>query len=465
MGKRLRCIVALSAGMCLGCRGAAPPAASVAITHVTVIDASGAAPSPDVTVLISGNRIQSIGHEAAPAGATVVDGSGKYLIPGLWDMHMHVSLLRGPAILPLFLAWGITGVRDMGSPDSIFVWRDEIAAGRRVGPRIVAAGLAFVNHATGAITPSTWGQGITDAAAAPQAVARVAEHADYVKIQDSFMRRDVWHALAREARARRMPIAGHVPFGLDLEEAIDSGLTSIEHSLGLAPAFTNRERDLRNRVLVQKDDAQRYNALYAADAEAVAHIDSTRVRALAALMVQRGVALDATLKDLESEAFAASGRWNDDPRLEDLAPDLVNDWRNQGAHDFNATSTADLRVTFAAMPALVARLEHLGVMILAGTDAGAMFDFPATDLHRELELLVEGGLTPVEALRSATLDPARYLGLADSLGVIRAGYVADLVLLDADPLQDIHNTRRIAAVIRNGHVLDRAALAGMRERR
>jgi len=178
-------------------------------------------------------------------------------------------------------------------------------------------------------------------------------------------------------------------------------------------------------------------------------------------MVQRGVAVDANLKDLESEAFAASGRWNDDPRLADLSPDLVKEWRDAGSRDFNETSTGHLRVTFAAMPGLIARLQDLGVMILAGTDAGAMFDFPATDLHRELMLLVQGGLTPMEALQAATSNPARYMGLADSLGVVRENFIADLVLLDADPLQNIENTRRIAAVIRNGRLYDRSTLQAM----
>jgi len=113
------------------------------------------------------------------------------------------------------------------------------------------------------------------------------------------------------------------------------------------------------------------------------------------------------------------------------------------------------------MPGLVARLQDLGVMILAGTDAGAMFDFPATDLHRELALLVGGGLTPMEALQAATLNPARFLGLDDSLGLVREGYVADLVLLDADPLEEIGNTRRIAAVVRNGTLYDRTAVRAM----
>jgi imidazolonepropionase-like amidohydrolase len=460
MRSRSYAVLLLCLTLWSGCRRADRSPAGLAITHVTVIDGSGVAPLADVNVVITGNRIRSIGRDSPPAGATVVDGSGKYLIPGLWDTHMHVSLLRGPEILPMFVAWGITGVRDMGSPDSIFAWRDEIAAGTRVGPRIVSAGLAFVNHATGEITPSTWGQGITSAADAPAAVERVAAHADYVKIQDSFMQRDVWLALAREARSHGLQVAGHVPFGLDLEEAIDSGFTSIEHSLGLAPAFTTHEHELRSRVMATAD-AGRYNALFAADAEAVGEIDDARLRAVAALMVERGVALDANLKDLESEAFAASGRWNDDPRLARLAPDLVKEWRDGAARDFGETNTKQLRTTFAAMPGIIARLQDLGVMILAGTDAGAMFDFPATDLHRELALLVGGGLTPMEALQSATLNPARYMGLADSLGIVRADYVADLVLLDADPLQNIENTRRIAAVIRNGKLYDRSMLQAM----
>lgn len=428
---------------------------SLAITHVTVIDGGDAAPRDDMTVVIIGNRIRSVGNDAPPANATVIDGRGKFLIPGLWDMHMHVSLLRGPQILPVFLDWGITGVRDMGSPDSIFAWRNEIAAGTRAGPRIVSAGLAFINQESGEVTPSTWSQGIVSPGEAPSSLERLAVNADYAKIQDSFMSRDVWFALAREARARNLPIAGHVPFSVTLEEAIDSGLTSIEHVLGLAPAFTRREAQMRQHVLAQPA-ADRYPALFAADAEAMDEIDDTRVRQVAALMVAKGVALDANLKDLESEAFATGGRWNEDPRLQSLSPDLVQEWRTGAARDFSAASITNLQKTFAAMPALIAKLHDLGVMVVAGTDAGAMFDFPGSDLHRELELLVEGGLTPHDALQTATRNPARFLGLADSLGAVQPGFLADLVLLDANPLENISNTRRIASVIRNGRVHPRA---------
>jgi len=160
MSYRSLLMLTLTIAAASGCSRETPPP-SIAITHVTVIDGSDANPLTDATVVISGNRIRSVSQEAPPDGATIIDGTGKYLIPGLWDMHMHVSLLRGPGILPVFLGWGITGVRDMGSPDSIFAWRDEIAAGTRVGPRIVSAGLAFVNQETGEVTPSTWSQGIT----------------------------------------------------------------------------------------------------------------------------------------------------------------------------------------------------------------------------------------------------------------------------------------------------------------
>ncbi len=460
---QLRTLLTITLAAIVGCSGE-PPAASVAITHVTVIDGSEGAPLNDVTVLISGNRIRSVSHDAPPDGATIIDGTGKYLIPGLWDMHMHVSLLRGPDILPVFLGWGITGVRDMGSPDSIFAWRDQIAEGTRVGPRIVSAGLAFVNQEPGDITPTSWGRGIMSAANAAEAVNHLAAKADYLKIQDSFMARDVWFALARQAAARNLKVAGHVPFGLTLEEAIDSGLTSIEHTLGLAPAFTTREAELRSRVMAASA-ADRYPALFAADAEAVGEIDDARVQAIAALMIKRGVALDANLKDLESEAFATSGRWNNDRRLNGLAPELVKEWRDGAARDFSPASLTNLQKTFAAMPALIARLHGLGVMVVAGTDAGAMFDFPGSDLHHELELLVEGGLTPLQALQTATVNPARYMGFADSLGVVRDGFVADLVLLDADPLQNISNTRRIHAVVRDGRIYDRAQLQAMVERK
>ena len=449
----------------VACADTLKDAATIAITNVTVLDGTGAPPRSNETVLIHGNRIVSIGASESvdvPADASMVDGQGKFLIPGLWDMHMHFSLLGGPSILPVFTANGVTGVRDNGSGDSVFVWQREIAEGRRMGPRIVSSGLAFVGYETPENAPGGWAQGIVSLDDVGPALRHRSETADFVKTQDSFMPRDRWSAIAAEATEYGMALAGHVPMSLTLEEAIQQGFTSIEHSLGFAMALTTDEADARARVMAANEDGDGYTALFEEDDRALGRVDERRLAAVAATMVENGVAFDANLQDLRAMAWSSSGQWNDDPRLLYLPEEIADSWREAAAGDFfNETNTGHLRRTFERMPQIVARLHEQGVMILAGTDAGAMFDFPGFDIHSELAMLVGGGLSPMNAIRTATVNPAMFMGMADSLGTVETGKLADLVLLDANPLDDIRNTERIAAVLQNGNYYDRSALDAM----
>lgn len=441
--------------------------ATIAITDVTVIDGTGAPPRSSQTVLIQGSRIVSVGAAETvdvPSDAARVDGEGKFLIPGLWDMHMHFSLLGGPSILPLFTANGVTGVRDNGTDDSVFAWQREIAEGTRIGPRIVSSGLAFVGYATPDDASEPWSQGIVSLEDVEPALRHRSEAADFVKIQDSFMPRDRWTAIANEATRYGMTIAGHVPMSLTLEEAIELGFTSIEHSLGFAMALTPDEADARARVMAaaERSAVDGYAALFEEDDRALDAVDETRLEALTAMMVEHRVAFDANLQDLRAMAWSSSGRWNDDPRLLYLPEDVADAWREAAVGElFNETNTRHLRRTFERMPEIVAHLHEQGVMILAGTDAGATFDFPGFDIHSELAMLVGGGLSPMEALRTATYNPAVFLGMADSLGTVESGKLADLVLLTANPLDDITNTQQIAAVFQNGNYYDRSALDAM----
>ena len=439
--------------------------ATIAITNVTVIDATGNPPRPDQTVLIQESRIASIGTSGnvdVPPDASMVDGQGKFLIPGLWDIHMHFSLLGGPSILPVFTANGVTGVRDNGSGDEVFVWQREVAEGSHQGPRIVSSGLEFVGYETPEDDSAGWGQGILSLDAVEPVLRHRSETADFGKIQDGFMPRDRWSAIAREATKYGLEIAGHVPMSLILEEAIQQGFSSIEHSLGFAMALTNDEAAARARVMAANEAGNGYAALFEEDDRALGNVDDERLAAIAALMVGNGVAFDANLQDLRAMAWSSSGQWDDDPRLQYLPEAIADSWRQAAAdNSFNETDIGNLRRTFERMPQILARLHQHGVMILAGTDAGAMFDFPGFDIHNELAMLVGGGLSPMDAIRTATVNPAVFMGMDDSLGTVEVGKLADLLLLDANPLDDITNTQRITAVFQNGNYYDRAVLDAM----
>lgn len=429
------------------------PAQDVAITHVTVVDAAGGPSRPGMTVLVSGDRITAVGSAASvtvPRGARVIDGRGRYLIPGLWDMHVHLSYLPAEA-LPLFLANGVLGVREMGGEvEQLLRWRGEIAAGRLPGPRIIVPGpvvespqwLAMLRDRAGDL-PGAAGllrqrTGVGTAEDARRAVdSAAALGVDFIKIRNSASR-ESYFALAREARRRGLPLAGHAPQPVGPGEASDSGHASFEHAFlpaldGMTPADRAalfRRFRANGTAVTPTLIAGRNHRLLPDSVVAAALADSLGVR-------------DARRRYLPPRLLA---KWREEREL--VTRDRPRDWA--------ALHRSHLRD--------VREMQREGVRILAGTDVGVQLVYPGWGLHEELELLVrEAGLTPAEALRSATLAPAEFLGLQRALGTVEVGKLADLVLLDADPLADIRNTRRIRAVVVNGRLHDRAALDAMLE--
>lgn len=419
----------------------APQDSSLAITHVTVIDGTDSMPRYDQTVVVRGNRIVSVAPSAMariPPGARVVEGSGKYLIPGLWDMHVHTTVVRGRDVLPLYVANGVTGVRDMaGDWDTLTAWRRDIAQGRLVGPRIVASGpylegdLIPIPHIL-ARTPD-------EARAAVDSLVRMG--VDFVKVHGR-LTPETYYAIARRARERGIPFTGHVPRTVGAGNASDSGQRSIEHLLTIPVDCTPAESvALRPRFTVQA---------------ALGRCSSEDVAPLYARFVRNGTWVTPTFT-AQYEIAAWPSRALPGDSLAHYLPDSL---RRYVAAIFPMPDSippgAD-EVGYAVLAkriAQVAAMHRAGVRILAGTDAPLRNSPPGFGLHEELTLLARGGLSPIDILRAATLEPARYLGALDSLGTIEPGKLADLVLLDANPLTDIRNTRRIAAVIANGQLFD-----------
>jgi imidazolonepropionase-like amidohydrolase len=461
----------------------------VAITHVTVIDVERGRRLPGHTVLVAGRRVRAAGPDAAvrvPAGARVIDGRGKYLIPGLWDMHVHVSDpdIPGPPelVLPLFVATGVTGVRDMGSAslDTILRLRAEVREGARIGPRMVVAGkiidgapLVFPPDELLARTPEE----------GRRAVDSLADRGvDFIKAYE-MLRRDVFLAVLDEARRRGLPVAGHVPLTVDAAEASDSGMRSFEHLRNIDLACSARADSLREaRAATLEANAgyaggasegtAAWSAGYGAGEKVRRDIhlaqrrraldteDPSRCAALLARLARNGTRQTATLF-IQSEVLDAERQARLGPTLR-YVPGAYRERWERGAASFAALPAARLagaRRWQSWEAALVRRLADAGVPLLAGTDASVASVVPGFGLHEELDALVRlGNLTPLQALRAATLEPARFLGATDSLGTVAAGKLADLVLLDADPLADIRNTQKTRAVVVNGRLLDRVAL-------
>ena len=399
--------------------------AQLAITHVTVIDTTGGPPRADVTVVIRDGRIASI-ESSVPAGMKGIDGRGKFLIPGLWDMHVHLSWTKESA-LRVLIANGVTGVRDLGGKvGEIDEWRTKIGAGLLVGPRIFRVG------------PILNGQKFNQYQMVPgnpdetRGVVRALKQVgvDFIKVHRR-MQRDSYFAAIDEAKKQGLPLVGHIPMTVTPEEASDAGQATVEHVVTIFEGtFSAALKEGELLAAMQRWRAQ--------DADK-----------LLARFVKNHTVVDPTLVAYSPE-FDPSGP---------LSRYVALSFRNE-AEKRPKPSPAELegsRTTFAEFKEVVRAMNRAGVTMLTGSDI-ASARVPGFTLQEELALLVESGLTPLQALQAATLNPARVLNRSDDYGSVDAGRIADLVLLDANPLDDIHNTQRIYAVISGGRLFRRADL-------
>ena len=435
----------------------------LAVTHVTVVDLTApeaaAARRTDQTVLVVDGRIAALGPAAdipAPQDAQILDGRGQYLIPGLWDAHAHVAYAGWPA-LSAYVANGVTTVRDLGGRlPELLAWRRAIRSGERVGPRLLVAGPIVegawwldrvVEFAASDSTlrsfplfeasPRIRVAAPGEASAVVDSLARLG--VDLVKFRN--LRGDEFRAVAAAARRRGLPLVGHAPSSVTVGEAAEAGLRSVEHA---------------ETVMLRLADAP----------DAVRRAEFVRVARAGAVLTPTLVTDRAYRQTPDSIAYAviADAANALDPRRRYATRELLAFWKfGLDTKRLEEPSTpASWAESHRRQIADTRRARDAGVPLLVGTDLGVSLVYPGFSVHDELQLLVEEvGLTPLEALRAATLAPARTMGMADSLGTVAPGRVADLVLLGADPLRDVRNTTRIRAVIVGGRALLRADLDGL----
>jgi imidazolonepropionase-like amidohydrolase len=425
--------------LCLPAAGIARGQQPTAFANVTVIDGRSATPREGRTVVVQGNRIVAEGPASSttvPSGARVIDGRGKFLIPGLWDMHVHTVMPGGRQVLPLYIANGVTGVRDMaGDWATIKAWRAEIARGTVIGPRIIASG-PYLEGGDQPI-PHLLVKTPTDAAPAVDSLVRLG--VDFIKVHGQ-LSPESYFAIARAARARRIPFAGHVSRAVGAAAASDSGQASIEHILAIPNPCTRAEvTELAPRFPVQG---------------ALGRCDTLDQAALYEKLKRNGTWVVPTLV-----AQVEVSRWpKRDLPGDSVARYLPDSLQRYVAGIFPMVDSVppDADVTgaklFAKRVAVTGALFRAGVGVLPGTDAPLRNSPPGFGLHEELLHFTRAGLTPFEALRAATYEPARFLGMLDSSGTVEAGKIADLVLLTANPLVDIRNSSRTAVVVANGRV-------------
>ena len=449
--------------------GPIPVAPALAITHVTVIDTAGGPGLADRTVVVSDARIIGIARNAPiPKGAVIVDGSGKFLIPGLWDMHVHsLNPEWIQTFFPLFIANGITGVRDMARPLADFrrlrdQWRAEIDAGTRLGPRVVAAGPSIDGPKQ--IFPYL---SVTTASEAREAVRRLrGEGVDFIKVYTG-LPRDAYFAIADEAARQGLAFVGHTPNGVSAMEASDAGQRSFEHLFGVLIGCSREEESLRAAAVAAMTESHGPNsneAHWAAERQSIDSYDPEKARALFARFAKNRTWQVPTFVVLRQNASDDDSLFARDERLRYVTPERRAQWAQQRAASLKNPARGDAATrkrVFQKQIDVVGLMHRAGVQLLAGTDTPGPYVFPGFALHDELELLVGAGLTPLEAIQTATVNPARFLEMEDRFGAIEIGKVADLVLLDANPLTNIGNTRRISAGVANGRLLSSAALKQM----
>jgi amidohydrolase family protein len=434
--------------------------------HVTVLDMTGAAPRPDMAVMISGDRITGLAPSdgfRVPSDAQVIDAAGKFLIPGLWDMHVH---WLHKDYVPLFIANGVTGIRIMWGDSMHQQWRREIEQGTLRGPR-----MAISSPIVDGPTPIWPGSiPVKDAAEGRQLVIRMKQEGyDFIKVY-SRIPREAYFAIADEAKKQGLPFAGHVPDAVSVIEASDAGQKSIEHFTGVLTACSTREEELRKgreeawskgpsgQAVFNRASARPLNRLV------LDTFSPEKAKALFARFVQNHTWQCPTLVVQRNMAFIQDPAIRNDPRVKYMPPEIVSGWDPTGDFRLKDRTEEDVQLQQAAyrkLKELIAPMRRAGVEFLAGTDVINPYCFPGFSLHDELALLVEAGLSPLEALQAATLNPARYLGKDKDLGTIEKGKLADLVLLDANPLDDINNTRKIDAVVFGGKLLPKVDLQKM----
>jgi len=445
-------VFVLSAGLASG----QERPAETSIRHVTVINVATGVELKDQTVTIQGERIVSVAatQETDAAQPGGVDAHGSFLIPGLWDMHVHVHETYE---LSLYVANGVTGVRIMSGDRDTAAYRSELAR-QTPSPEIYLAS-AVVDG-----SPPVWPGSIVvkkpdDARRAVHEIK--AGRADFIKVC-SRIPREAYFALADEAKKQHIDFEGHVPDAITAQEASAAGQRTMEHLLGIAVACSNQQERLKNAI----NRAEFFRDRMAVEAEAYRSLDQAKCQALFADFRRNDTWQVPTLSVLRLWGRLDDSKFTSDPRLAYVGKTSRERWEERiqpqqrrwglGEHQM-------ARSIFAMDERVVGAMFRAKVPMMAGTDAMNPYCFPGFGLHDELALLVGSGLTPLAALQLATINPARFLGRSAELGTIEPGKIADLVLLRADPLADIHNTTQIEGVWLRGKYFDEAGLRQLLE--
>ncbi|HET8923140.1 MAG TPA: amidohydrolase family protein [Candidatus Acidoferrum sp.] len=440
-----------------------------AIVHVTVINPANSLSQPDMTIVIHERTILSVVPSQShnlPASTAVINGRGKFVIPGLWDMHVHFRDANRD--MKMDIANGVLGIRNMGGiAQEVFPLRDAIAKGQNLGPKIIACG-PIVDG------PDSWSNSQFTISAKNAEEARLAvaslkkQGTDCIKVYDG-LSRDSYYAIIEEARKLGVPVVGHLPSAISVREASNAGQRSLEHGIALAGGSTAENEYIQQRMdqsVFQEALRTKNFALIPAkiaqdETLMLGHFDQKHADETYSLLAKNGTFLTPTLVTQRSLTFIDDLNRETDPRMEYVSADELKWWKPENGMltKYRTPEYISMRKReYAKMLEEVHWAQTLGVHLLAGTDVTIPYTYPGFSVHDELALFVKAGLTPMQALETATTNPALMLGLSNEWGRVAPRYIANLVLLNADPLKDIANTKKIDGVVLNGKFLDRAQL-------
>jgi hypothetical protein len=437
-------------------------AQTLVIEDGAIVDTRNGAVLEHRTILVEDDRITRVAHAgeiSTPSNAEVVTARGLWVLPGLIDMHVHGSS-RADVPLALYVANGVTSIRDLGGPLApLQLLRNELEAGKRLGPR-----LYFVGPILDGAPPAAPSISIivdTAARAASTVDFLIDQGVDAIKVYNGISA-PVLQAIVERARHRSVPVVGHVPRAITASQAVELGMSMIEHS-------AIRAADLAAWNALTQDEVDRIRnsqSVTAREAMVWRHVDLT-TREVAALIERFATArifLDPTLSVDEFDSLFLYPDQAAHPNNRFLKRSFVNETLGPDHQTFKVPDELKglARTGVEKRRRFIGMCHRGGVSIVAGTDGPGIGTLaPGFGLHRELELLVATGLTPMDALRAATLNAAAALGQEENLGVVEAGKLADIVLVRADPRVNIGNASRVEAVVLRGQLFDRNDLDAM----
>jgi hypothetical protein len=460
--------------MAVSCTHAAPEQVTrYAIAHVTVIDPTDGRSQQDMAIVIHGNDIESVVPAIQlqlPSSAKVISGKGMFVIPGLWDMHVHFRDVDRD--LKMDVANGVLGIRNMGGiAKEVFAMRQQIAAGQRLGPRIVASGPIIDG-------PNSWSNpAFTISVGTPEAGRETIrslkqQGADFIKVYDG-LPRDVYYAIADETKKLSLPFAGHVPSSVSVQEASSAGQRTLEHGFGVLRGGSTTEHEYIKQasdqsVFREAMQTKNFSLIPAKiarnDTLMLDHFSRKQADETYRLLAKNNTFITPTFVAERSLTFIDDLDKKGDPRTQYVSADELKWWKPENGMLTKYRTPEYIAVRkreYAMLMKEFHRAQSLGVRFLAGTDITIPYTFPGFSLHDELQLFVDAGFTPLEALQTATTNPAILFGLEKSWGRVASGYTANFVLLRGDPLEEISNAEKIDAVVLNGEFLDRSQLDKM----